>query len=154
MEQSPKFWCHECKAEIRPKEDFSCPNCSSGFIEPLETEDGADLNNFVVGEQPPQPTPQPTPPQQNQFPPPPAFPPFLQNLFQGFGIPPQAFQPGQAPQPGATPGQPGVSRAQVIFSTGDGVQRVAAFPLDPTVDFQTLIKYVLKKFQSSNFNPN
>lgn len=45
-----RFYCHKCSTEIeRLLPDYTCPNCSSGFIEKLENEEeeqdlGSDLN--------------------------------------------------------------------------------------------------------------
>lgn len=31
-----RYWCHQCRAEIRPGSDFLCPLCHNDFIEVME----------------------------------------------------------------------------------------------------------------------
>jgi len=87
----PKFWCHQCRAEIKPTlPEFACPACGNDFIEEIEELEHPTNFRLINDPQPP-----PQPPQQQQ---PPQFnpPPFPQNPFEMFQ---QFFLGGQAPFP-------------------------------------------------------
>ena len=84
-----KFWCHQCRAEIKPKlPEFACPACGNDFIEEIEEQEHPTNFRLINDQQPPQPQPQQPP----QF----HHPPFPQHPFEMFQ---QFFLGGQPPVP-------------------------------------------------------
>lgn len=134
-----RFWCHQCRAEIRPSSDFACLGCGNDFIEELEDSAEDDPTAFVAFGQPPASTPQQSslPPQQH-----PLFPfaqpaPFqFQTMFGNPGtVPPLQQHLGQ-PAP--------LDFAQFMQQVDTMMQQMAA----PTQQHQASAPPVMQVFST------
>ena len=51
MSISPNsWWCHECRAHIKPTGEIQCPNCNGCFVEEIEADSGDNPESFIMFE--------------------------------------------------------------------------------------------------------
>eukprot|EP01087_Luapelamoeba_hula_P004796 TRINITY_DN1475_c0_g4_i1.p1 TRINITY_DN1475_c0_g4~~TRINITY_DN1475_c0_g4_i1.p1 ORF type:complete len:273 (-),score=53.40 TRINITY_DN1475_c0_g4_i1:43-861(-) len=98
-----KYWCHQCRCEIKPTNTFACPTCNSDFIEEIETDNAATTDHpthfvptFGTSQATPPPLVTDTQPQSQPQPQPQQAQPFQQFF-------PMPFTFGQNTGAGASP---------------------------------------------------